>query len=152
MNKILFFPFVFIVLLLSCQERQQPSEITYATSDKFKSMNLPFSEAVIVGNTIYLSGQIGNMPGQLSVVEGGIKEETKQAFENIKQVLESNGASIDNIVKCTIMLADINEWADFNAEYVKYFPGNKPARSAFATNGLALNARVEIECIAVLKK
>ncbi|MEQ9415152.1 MAG: Rid family hydrolase, partial [Cyclobacteriaceae bacterium] len=64
----------------------------------------------------------------------------------------NNGASLNDIVKCTIMLADINEWADFNAEYVKYFPGNKPARSAFATNGLALNARVEIECIAVLKK
>ncbi|MCB0491940.1 MAG: Rid family detoxifying hydrolase [Cyclobacteriaceae bacterium] len=139
------------ILLFSCHQPES-TEVSYATSEKFRSMNLPFSEAVIVGNTIYLSGQIGNKPGQLSVVEGGIKEETKQAFENIKQVLERNGASIDNIVKCTIMLADINEWADFNAEYVKYFPDNKPARSAFATNGLALNARVEIECIAVLRK
>lgn len=144
-------PLVTVIMLLSCQQ-QQPTEISYSTSEKFKSMNLPFSEAVIVDNTIYLSGQIGNLPGQLSVVEGGIKEETKQAFENIKQVLERNGASLDNVVKCTIMLADINEWADFNSEYVKYFPGEKPARSAFATNGLALNARVEIECIAVLKK
>ncbi|MFZ1806782.1 MAG: Rid family detoxifying hydrolase [Cyclobacteriaceae bacterium] len=149
MNKLLLL--LITILFFSCKQ-QQSSEATYSTSEKFKSMNLPFSEAVIVGNTIYLSGQIGNMPGQLSVVEGGIKEETKQAFENIKQVLENNGASVDNIVKCTIMLADINEWADFNAEYVKYFPGEKPARSAFATSGLALNARVEIECIAVLKK
>ena len=115
-------------------------------------MNLPFSEAVIVGNTIYLSGQIGNIPGQLSVVEGGIKNEAKQAMENIKTVLENNGSSMENVIKCTAMLADINEWASFNEEYVKYFPGDKPARSAFATNGLALNARVEIECIAIIKK
>ncbi|MEQ8364122.1 MAG: Rid family detoxifying hydrolase [Cyclobacteriaceae bacterium] len=150
MNKL---PLLLIttILFFSCQQPES-TKVTYAASEKFKSMNLPFSEAVIVNNTIYLSGQIGNKPGQLSVVEGGIKEETKQAFENIKQVLENNGASLNDIVKCTIMLADINEWADFNAEYVKYFPGNKPARSAFATNGLALNARVEIECIAVLKK
>lgn len=149
MNKLPFL-FILVTLLFSCQQHKS-SEVTYSTSEKFKSMNLPFSEAVIAGNTIYLSGQIGNIPGQLRVVEGGIREETKQAFENIKVVLENNGASMKDIVKCTIMLADINEWADFNQEYVKYFPGDKPARSAFATNGLALNARVEIECIAILK-
>lgn len=139
------------LLFLSCQPPQS-TEVTYSTSEKFKTMNLPFSEAVIVGNTIYLSGQIGNIPGQLSVVEGGIKNEAKQAMENIKTVLENNGSSMENVIKCTVMLADINEWASFNEEYVKYFPGDKPARSAFATNGLALNARVEIECIAIIKK
>lgn len=150
MNK---FPLLLltILLFLSCQPPQS-TEVTYSTSEKFKTMNLPFSEAVIVGNTIYLSGQIGNIPGQLSVVEGGIKNEAKQALENIKTVLENNGSSMENVIKCTVMLADINEWASFNEEYVKYFPGDKPARSAFATNGLALNARVEIECIAIIKK
>lgn len=150
MNK---FPLLLltILLFLSCQPPQS-TEVTYSTSEKFKTMNLPFSEAVIVGNTIYLSGQIGNIPGQLSVVEGGIKNEAKQAMENIKTVLENNGSSMENVIKCTVMLADINEWASFNEEYVKYFPGDKPARSAFATNGLALNARVEIECIAIIKK
>lgn len=132
---------------------QQPAhEVAFKTSEEFKSLNLPFSEAVIVGNTIYLSGQIGNLPGQLVLVEGGIQNETKQAFENIKRVLEQNGSSMENIVKCTIMLADINEWGEFNKEYIKYFPGEKPARSAFGTDGLALNARVEIECIAVRSK
>lgn len=150
MNK---FPLLLLttLLFLSCQPPQS-TEVTYSTSEKFKTMNLPFSEAVIVGNTIYLSGQIGNIPGQLSVVEGGIKNEAKQALENIKTVLENNGSSMENVIKCTVMLADINEWASFNEEYVKYFPGDKPARSAFATNGLALNARVEIECIAIIKK
>lgn len=150
MNK---FPLLLLttLLFLSCQPPQS-TEVTYSTSEKFKTMNLPFSEAVIVGNTIYLSGQIGNIPGQLSVVEGGIKNEAKQAMENIKTVLENNGSSMENVIKCTAMLADINEWASFNEEYVKYFPGDKPARSAFATNGLALNARVEIECIAIIKK
>lgn len=150
MNK---FPLLLltILLFLSCQPPQS-TEVTYSTSEKFKTMNLPFSEAVIVGNTIYLSGQIGNIPGQLSVVEGGIKNEAKQALENIKTVLENNGSSMENVIKCTVMLADINEWASFNEEYVKYFPGDKPVRSAFATNGLALNARVEIECIAIIKK
>ncbi|HNP06599.1 MAG TPA: Rid family detoxifying hydrolase [Cyclobacteriaceae bacterium] len=150
MNK---FPLLLLttLLFLSCQPPQS-TEVTYSTSEKFKTMNLPFSEAVIVGNTIYLSGQIGNIPGQLSVVEGGIKNEAKQAMENIKTVLENNGSSMENVIKCTVMLADINEWASFNEEYVKYFPGDKPARSAFATNGLALNARVEIECIAIIKK
>lgn len=145
--------FLFIlacVLTSSCNETQ--SKASYRVSEEFKSLQLPFSEAVVVGNTIYLSGQIGNLPGQLKLAEGGIQAETKQAFENIRRVLEQNGSSLDNIVKCTIMLADINEWGDFNKEYVKYFPGEKPARSAFGTNGLALNARVEIECIAVVSK
>ncbi|MCB0487569.1 MAG: RidA family protein [Cyclobacteriaceae bacterium] len=139
------------VILLACTPTGS-TDVSYNTSEEFKKLNLPFSEAVIVGNTIFLSGQVGNLPGQLTLAEGGIQGETQQAFENIKRILEQNGSSLDNIVKCTIMLADIGEWGDFNKEYIKYFPGNKPARSAFGTSGLALNARVEIECIAVLKK
>lgn len=142
---------IILFFISACQQAEQPN-VSYNVSEDFKSLNLPFSEAVIVGNTIYLSGQVGNLPGQLTLAEGGIQGQTKQAFENIKRVLEQNGSSLDRIVKCTIMLADINEWGDFNKEYINYFPGEKPARSAFGANGLALNARVEIECIAVLKK
>ncbi len=150
MNKF-FIVFIGTTILMSCTQRPV-NEVAFNTSEEFKSLNLPFSEAVIVNNTIYLSGQIGNRPGQLVLVEGGIQNETKQVFENIKRVLEQNGSSMENIVKCTIMLADINEWSEFNKEYIKYFPGQKPARSAFGTSGLALNARVEIECIAVVSK
>lgn len=121
---------------------QDNEMVTYAQSG-----NRPFSPAVIVGNTIYLSGMIGVENGEL--VSGGIVAETKQVLENIKKVLEQNGSSMNKVLKCTCMLADIDEWEKMNSEYVKYFPNNKPARSAFGTSGLAIGARVEIECIAV---
>ena len=121
---------------------QDNDKVTYAQSE-----NRPFSPAVTVGNTIYLSGMIGAENGEL--VSGGIIAETKQVLENIKRILEQNGSSMDKVVKCTCMLADIDEWEKMNSEYVKYFPKNKPARSAFGASGLARGARVEIECIAV---
>ncbi|MGE0590070.1 MAG: RidA family protein [Cyclobacteriaceae bacterium] len=143
---------VFTVVLSACTPSDS-TKVSYNASEEFKKAGLPFSEVVIVGNMMYLSGQVGSSADNpMKLVDGGIKEEAKQALENIKQVLEKNGSSMENIVKCTVMLADISEWGEFNKEYIKYFPGDKPARSAFATNGLALNARVEIECIAVLKK
>jgi 2-iminobutanoate/2-iminopropanoate deaminase len=117
---------------------------------------MPFSEAVRVGNLFFLSGQIGevytDIPGETKLVAGGIKPETRQTMENIKSVLERNGLSLDNIVKCTCMLADISEWAEMSKEYIKFFPKNKPARSAFAGTGLAMGARVEIECIATVNE
>jgi len=106
---------------------------------------------VRVGKTLYLSGKLGtDSSGKLA--PGGIAGETKQALENIRAVLEANGSSMDNVVKCTVMLADIKEWADMNTVYTTFFRKDRmPARSAFATSGLVLNARVEIECIATVK-
>lgn len=130
---------------------QQP-KVEFVASEEFKKANLPFSEMVIVDNVMYLSGQIGSKPDSpMILVEGGIKAEAKQTLENIKELLERNGSSMKNVVKCTVMLADISEWAEFNSVYVQYFPSDKPARSAFGTNGLALGAKVEIECIAIIK-
>jgi len=107
----------------------------------------PFSELVRVGRMLYLSGQLGtDSTGKLAA--GGIQAETRQALENIKHVLETNGSSMDNVVKCTAMLADIKEWAAMNEVYVTYFPRHLPARSAFATNGLVLGGRIELECMA----
>lgn len=114
--------------------------------------NLPFSEAVRVGNTLFLSGQVGIVPGSLELVPGGLKEETRQTMENIKTSLEANGYSISDVVKCTVMLADISEWATFNDVYKSFFVNDYPARSAFGANGLALGARVEVECMAVRGK
>lgn len=137
----------------SCSQPQKGTSVSFKSSDDFKKSNLPFSEAVVVGNMMYLSGVVGNPPDNtMALVEGGIKAEARQALENMKVVLENNGSSMENVVKCTVMLADISEWATFNEEYVKFFPGEKPARSAFGTTGLALGARVEIECIAVIRK
>ena len=109
---------------------------------------LPFSEVVEVGDLLFLSGQIGiDASGML--VRGGIAAETRQTMENIRAVLERRGSSLDRIVKATVMLADIGEWAAMNAEYITVFGKQLPSRSAFGTSGLALGARVEIECIAL---
>jgi reactive intermediate/imine deaminase len=109
---------------------------------------LPFSEAVEVGDLLFLSGQIGSgSNGKL--VAGGITPETRQTLANIAAVLRRHGLSMDRIVKVTVMLADMSEWSAMNAEYVAAFGKHLPARSAFGTNGLAMNARVEIECIAL---
>lgn len=111
------------------------------------SVERPFSAAVRVGPMLYLSGQLGT-DSTGKVVPGGIAPETRQALENIKRLLEANGSSLDRVVKCTAMLADIREWADMNQVYVTYFPTHRPARSAFGTSGLALGGRVELECMA----
>jgi 2-iminobutanoate/2-iminopropanoate deaminase len=108
----------------------------------------PFSAVVRVGRMLYVSGQLGtDSTGHL--VAGGIQPETRQALENIKHILDANGSSLDDVVKCTAMLADINEWPAMNEVYVTYFPHHLPARSAFATAGLVMGGRIELECMAV---
>jgi len=113
--------------------------------------DMPFSDAVRVGNMLYLSGKIGNIPGTRDLAEGGIAGETRQALENIKASLEKHGSSMDEVVKCTVFLADIAEWGAMNEVYKTFFPVNPPARSAIGTSGLALNSRVEIECFAAMR-
>ncbi|MFT5139329.1 MAG: 2-iminobutanoate/2-iminopropanoate deaminase [Lysobacterales bacterium] len=115
------------------------------------NMDLPFSEAVRVGHMLYLSGNLGNIPGTPELAEGGIKGETRQTMENIKTSLEKHGSSLDEVVKCTVFLADMAEWGEMNEVYITYFTAHPPARSALGTSGLALGARVEIECMATVK-
>jgi 2-iminobutanoate/2-iminopropanoate deaminase len=111
---------------------------------------VPFSEAVRVGRMLYLSGQIGT-DGTGNLVTGGILAETRQAMENIRATLMRHGSSLDRVIKVTVMLADMSEWGAMNEVYVTFFNEHLPARSAFGATGLALGARVEIECIAVLQ-
>jgi 2-iminobutanoate/2-iminopropanoate deaminase len=112
----------------------------------------PFTPAVQVGDVLYLAGQIGTAASaQGGVVPGGIQTETRQTMLNIKDVLEKSGSSMDHVFKCTVMLADMKEWDAMNEVYTTFFPNHKPARSALGANGLALNARVEIECLARVK-
>jgi reactive intermediate/imine deaminase len=110
----------------------------------------PFSPAVRVGNMLYLSGQVGNRPGETTVVEGGIEAESRQTLDNVKRILEDNGASMEDVVKCSVMLEEMADWPRFNEIYREYFPGPKPARSAWGADGLALNALVEVECWAAI--
>lgn len=111
----------------------------------------PFSPAVQVGNILFLAGQIGtSADAKGGVVAGGIQAETRQTMLNIKDVLEKSGSSLDRVVKCTVFMADMREWDAMNEVYATFFPRNKPARSAFGATGLALGARVEIECMAAV--
>lgn len=139
-------------LVAACADsnRADVPEVVYLSSPEMEALGLPFSEAVRAGNTIYLSGQVGNVPGTTELVPGGIEEEARQTLDNIRSVLERHGSSMDDVVKCTIFLADIGEWPRLNRVYATYFGDKKPARSAVAGSGLALGARVEIECIAVV--
>lgn len=111
---------------------------------------LPFSESVRVGDLLLLSGQVGVNPETAELVPGGIEAEARQTMDNIRSVLERRGLGMADIVKCTVMLADIGDYRAFNRVYSGYFDGRYPARSAFAASGLALGARVEVECIAAI--
>lgn len=120
----------------------------FLDSGKVFPAGLPFTEAVRVGDTLYLSGHIGIRPGTMTLVAGGIGAEARQTMQNIKTSLEAHGYSMRDLVKCTVMLADMAEWAAFNEVYGSFFSGRYPARSALGANGLALGARVEVECVA----
>jgi 2-iminobutanoate/2-iminopropanoate deaminase len=133
-------------------EAEEPSMHFY-NSPAAAAAKAPFSQAVRVGDTVYLSGALGNVPGTRELVAGGIEAEAKQTMENIATVLKANGLSYDDVFKCTVMLADMAKWGDFNKVYVTYFkPDHLPARSAFGANGLALGAQVELECWAYAGK
>jgi 2-iminobutanoate/2-iminopropanoate deaminase len=130
----------------------QSSVPIFLNSGKVLPTTLPFSEAVVVGDTVHFSGQLGNLPGTLKLAPGGMAAEAKQTMENIKTSAEAHGLKMSDLVKCTVMLADMSEWAAFNEIYRTYFTSKFPARSAFGANGLALGARVEVECIGVVPR
>ena len=114
-----------------------------------EGLRLPFSSAVRVGELLFVSGAISNRPGTLTLAGGGTAGEARQAMENIGATLKHCGLGFADVVKVTVMLADMSEWAGFNKIYVSYFaPDRLPARSALGANGLALGAKVEVECIA----
>lgn len=113
---------------------------------------LPFAEAVRHDSTLYLSGQLGNLPGKMELAPGGIAGETRQMMENIRAALRRCDGDLEHIVKCTVFLADMADWSAFNEVYCQYFSAHLPARSALGASGLALGARVEMECIAVLPR
>jgi 2-iminobutanoate/2-iminopropanoate deaminase len=125
-------------------------DVEFINSAEHNTSNLPFSEAVRVGNILYLSGQIGVDPLTGKLVSGGIQAEAKQTLSNIEQFLASQGLAMEDVIKCTVMLADIAQWQSFNEVYVTYFNKPYPARSAFGASGLALNGSLELECMAYI--
>ena len=109
----------------------------------------PFSSATVVGDTIYLSGEIGLNYDTMTLVDGGVEAETRQIFKNYKATLEALGSTLADIVKCSVFLEDMAHYTAMNAVYAESLPDPKPARSTFGVDGLALGAALEIECLAV---
>ena len=145
-NLFLIFLLIFSIPAIFCQD------IIFVNSELHLENDAPFSEATIVNGIIYLSGEIGTLPNN-KVIDGGIVPETIQALSNISNKLERMGSSIDNVFKCTCMLSDIKDWPEMSKAYKTFFKKEKlPSRSAFAGSGLALNAKIEIECMATLKQ
>lgn len=143
-NRIVF-SFLLLLLITSC--KQSNSEIVFHKSHESSRANVPFSDAVEVNNLLFLTGQIGKDHKAGKLVEGGITAETKQVILNIKDVLKQHNLTLDNVVKCTVILKDINDFKAFNSVYTQYFT-KKPARTTFAAAGLAGGASIEIDVIA----
>lgn len=137
---------VMLTAASACAHPAQTLELEYYP---LASPTALYSPAVRIGNTLYLTGQIGtDASGKL--VAGGIQSEGRQALNNLRKALETYGSSMDRVAHCTIYLADFRDYADFNEIYASYFRARKPARSTVAVSALALNSRVELECIALV--
>jgi 2-iminobutanoate/2-iminopropanoate deaminase len=137
-----------VVALLMAGGSVAADKPQFLNSPRAVELDRPFSEAVRAGDFLFLSGQLGEVQETGKLAEGGLEAEARQTLANVKRVLEANGASLSDIVKCTVFLADIAEWPAFNVVYREFFQKPYPARSALAASGLAMNARVELECIA----
>ena len=149
MKQLRFFLYcIFCLGILANSYGQDKTEIIFHKAENPERNNAPFSEVVQAGNLFFLAGQIGMDRSVGKLAENGIKGETEQAIKNIQGVLEYHGLSIDNVVKCTVILSDINDFKAFNEVYVKYFT-KKPARTTYAAAGLAVGAKIEIDVIAV---
>ncbi len=121
--------------------------LTFINSPAARAAGLPFSQAVRMGDVLYLSGAIGNAAGKMALVPGGIEAESRQLMQNIEGVLKEAGLGFENVFKAVVYLADMAEWGAFNKIYVPYFKaGCYPARTAIGAHQLILGARVEMEC------
>ena len=118
-------------------------------TDKATKAIGPYSQAVLAGNTLYISGQVPIDPATGKLAEGGITEQTEQVMKNIKAILDEAGFTFADVVKSTCLLATMDYFKPMNEVYAKYYPTDSPARAAYAVQGLPMGAMVEIETIAV---
>jgi len=136
-----------VAFLFTASADIQAAEIAKFDDGPFAGMDYPYSESARAGHLLFLADQTGeDADGKL--VPGGIRAEAEQVMLNIKAALARRDLAMKHVVKCTVFLADINEWGAFNEVYKKHFSSPYPARSAMAASGLVGNARVEVECIA----
>ncbi|WP_204346257.1 RidA family protein [Psychroserpens algicola] len=144
-NSSCFIIILFFFGMISCQQNSQ--DISFHKSHEPQKAEMPFSDVVEANGFLFLAGQVGMDHSTRTLVKGGIENETRQCIENIKAVLLQHNSSLDRVVKCTVILRDINDFSAFNKVYQTYFP-NKPARTTFAASGLAVGAQIEIDVIA----
>jgi 2-iminobutanoate/2-iminopropanoate deaminase len=147
MKNFILLSITIFVVSLQVVQAQETSGVIFHKSHEIKKQSAPYSDAVEVGNLFFLAGQIGMDHSTRTLVEGGLAAETEQAIQNIRVVLQQHGLSLDQVVKCTIILSTMDDFAAFNEVYTKHFT-KKPARTTFAAAGLARNAKVEIDVIA----
>lgn len=134
-----------LLALLSFQPLAN-AQVTFFNDGPMADKGYPFSEAVRVNDLLFVAGQVAtDHTGEL--VEGGIEAQSHQVMLNIKDIVQRRGLTMADVVKCTVFLADVAQWGDFNDVYTTYFSKPYPARSALGANGLALGAAVEVECI-----
>ena len=126
--------------------------MTQIKTEKAPAAIGPYSQGILAGSLLFSSGQIPLDPAGGSLVSGGIQSETKQALENLKAVLEAGGAGLKDVVKTTVYMTDLSEFAQMNEVYGSYFSGEPPARSTVGVASLPRGARVEIEAVAVVPK
>ena len=146
MNRLSFF-LVFFILIFSWSCTSNTNEIKFHKSHEASRANVPFSDAVETRDLLFLTGQIGKDHTEGKLIDGGIEAETKQVIKNIEAVLKHHNLTLDHVVKCTVILKDINDFKVFNSVYTQYFT-KKPARTTFAASGLAGDASIEIDVIA----
>ncbi len=148
-------PLALVLLLAGCSSSPPPPAAPGPHREVLAPNPSPmplFSPAIRTGNLVFLSGQIGLKPGTLELVPGGIEAETEQTLKGIRSLLNDIGLDMEDVIKCTVFLADINDYPKMNEIYRQHFPSDPPARSALAASGLALGAQVEIECIAAARR
>lgn len=120
------------------------------STDKAPKAIGPYSQAIRIEGLVYTAGQVGLVPATMEIIEGGIEAQTRQVLTNLKHVLEAADAGLNYVIKTTVFLQSMNDFAAMNSVYQEFFPENPPARTTVAVAALPKNALVEIECVALL--
>jgi 2-iminobutanoate/2-iminopropanoate deaminase len=151
MKKTLVFTVILAVSfgIANCQTGKQDKQAKRVITFENTPAKRPYSPAVEAGNMLFASGQIAVDQATGKLVEGGIEAQTRQVLKNLKNVIEKGGYTMENVVKCTVLLQDISFYAAMNQIYMEYFPKDPPARMAFAVKDLPMGALIEIDAIVV---
>jgi len=142
---------ILALVVIGCASAVAVAQTAKRRAVKTGSPNGIFTPAIVTGDLVFTSGQIGVDAKTGQIVEGGIEAQTEQVFRNLAAVLEAAGSNVDNIVKATVFLADMNDYNTMNELYKKHFKGDPPARTTVQVARLPRDAKIEIEAVAVLK-